>query len=115
MQNDAMSDLPARKNKRVKKKASKNDTYQMTPFGLQVAVREANTKATKPIQRLALILKAAIDEKRETLRQNKSPLNLLADKIKEQLQTELKKFDILEGVAQYKLFLLENLLLEQNF
>jgi len=34
MPNDAMSDLPAKKNKRVKKKASKNDTYQMTPFGL---------------------------------------------------------------------------------
>ena len=87
----------------------------MTPIGLQAAVREANTKATTPIQRLALILRAAKDEKKSNNLPDNSPLNLIANKIKEQLETQLKKFDVLEGLAQYKLFLLENLLLEQNF
>ena len=37
----------------------------MTPSGLLAAVREANTKGETAIQRLALILKAAKNEKRE--------------------------------------------------
>ena len=67
------------------------------------------------MQRLAFILKAAVDEKKVTNVTTRSPLNLIADKIKAQLQTQMKKFDVLEGLTQYKLFLLENLLLEQNF
>jgi len=93
------TEVSALKKSKFKKKNQKFETYQMTPIGLQAAVREANTKATTPIQRLALILRAAKDEKKSNNLPENSPLNLIANKIKEQLETQLKKFDVLEGIA----------------